>query len=156
MDTSKLKELGKPAKESYRDTVLKLTEKVFHITTFKYKSGLMFDKLEEIVKEEVEHYGEFECSKENLGKKIIAVHDVDNKIASLLVGAMPAYRTTVMEKFCNRISKLIYETGMKEEIVEIMFSTILKEMKIRFGNKKSGYVFKGKEGNRDEGVIKKQ
>lgn len=154
MDTRKYQELGKPVKESYKQTVNRLTEQVYHFSTFKYSKGFVFDELEKIIKETIEDGDSFTCSKENIGKKIIAVHDVENKITSLLVGAYPEYRTTVMEKYSQRISRLIYETGMKEEIVEIMFAVLIKEMKRRFGMRNSGYVYKGLESQREEGIIK--
>ena len=51
---------------------------------------------------------------------------------------------------------MIYETGFKKEIVEILFATIIKEMKNRFSVKGSGYSYTGIEGVIDEGIIKKR
>ena len=50
---------------------------------------------------------------------------------------------------------MIYTTGMKEEITDIIFAIILKEMKLRFSVKDNGYVYTGAEGIREEGIIGK-
>jgi hypothetical protein len=161
MDINKYRELGFPRKETHREKVIKLTEQVFHIVVKKYK-GLnydhdnVFDTIEAIIKEELEYKDVFICSQENMSKKIMAVHDMDVAAHSLFIGPFPQYRRTVLEKLAEKITAIIYETGMKEEIVNIMFACILKEMKSRFGHKKSGYIYTGVEGNREEGVIKKK
>ena len=49
---------------------------------------------------------------------------------------------------------MMYETGMKTEVIEILFATVIKEMKNRFDKKDSGYTFTGVEGVRDEGIVR--
>ena len=146
---------GKPPQEYLKDTILRLTENVYKTITIKYDEKKdVFDVLEGIIKRIVEHDGSFDCSHFSLGEKIFAVHDVENPVTNLLIGPYSEYRDTVLEKMSNRISSLIYELGMKEEIIHILFSILLKEMKNRFSKKKSGYVFVGVEGIREEGLIK--
>ena len=122
--------------------------------TRKFSQGIVFDIFEGIIKQQVESEGIFECSQVNISEKIIAVHDVDDQVTSLLVGPYYEYRNTVLEKFSHGLSALIYESGKKEEIITIMFAILLKEMKNRFSERNSGYVYSGVEGLREEGVIK--
>ena len=132
-----------------------MTEQVFGYLTRKYGDDTVFDTFENIIKEQVKYNKQFDCSRENIGKKILLVHDVKRQeVLSLLIGPYAPYRNTVLERFCNRISTMMYETGMKTEVIEILFATIIKEMKNRFSAKDSGYTFTGVEGVRDEGVIK--
>lgn len=150
-----LDDQGKPPKESYKDAVFRLTEQVYSLITRKYGDSSVFDILEYIIQINIEVDGIFECSQYNLTKKILAVHDVEeNPITNLLIGPYLQYRDSILEKFSNRVSSLIYEMGMKNEIIDIMFAILIKEMKRRFGNKKSGYIFTGVEGIKDEGIIK--
>ena len=121
--------------------------------TYKYSRGFVFDILQEIIKDHVKEQGLFECSQSNISIKILSVNDVDH-VMTLFIGPYREYRNTVLETFSNRMSALIYETGMKEEIISIMFAILLKEMKIRFSKRNSGYVFVGVEGEREEGVIR--
>lgn len=160
MNKSKYLNLGKPVQETYRDAVLRLTNQVESEITRKYKGRdhddkTAYDCFEKIIKEHITHYDEFNCSRKFITEKILAVHDVSgNQVLSLFIGPYPVYQRTVLEKLSEKITASIYETGMKEEILHIMFSFILREMKKRFGHKKSGYVFIGIEGNREEGIIK--
>ncbi len=132
-----------------------MTGQVYGCLTRKYGDDTVFDTFENIIKEEIKYNEQFDCSKENIGKKILAVHDVKRQeVLSLMIGPYMPYRNTVLEKFCNRISTMIYETGFKKEIVEILFATVIKEMKNRFSTKGSGYSYSGIEGVMDEGVIK--
>ena len=109
------------------------------------------------IKEEIDHKGYFECSRENIGKTILAVHDVkDQEVLSLLIGPYLPYRKTVLEKFSRRISSMIYRIGMKDQVIDIIFMFLLKEMKDRFSKKRSGYIFSGVEGIREEGIIRKK
>ena len=129
--------------------------KVNRIFNIKYTQGPVFDAFEAIIKDYVESDGSFDCSRENISEKIIAVHDVDtNPTLSLLAGPYNLHSGTSLKVFCRRISTLIFEGGWKEEVISILFAILLKEMKKRFSTKKCGYKFTGIEGNRDEGIIK--
>lgn len=109
--------------------------------------------MENIIIERVKAEGQFDCSKKNIGESILAVHDVDRQeFLSLLVGPYPKYRKTSLETFSRKISTILYETGSKEEIINIVFAIILKEMKNRFGKNKK-YVYTGVDGIRDEGIV---
>ena len=130
-------------------------EKVFRTFKIKYPKGFVFDVFENIIKDEIRLSGKFDCSRNNISKKILAVHDVkENEVLSLLIGPYREYRKTSLEKFCQRISRMIYEGGWKEETIDILFAILLKEMKNRFSETKSGYIFTGVEGVREEGIIK--
>ena len=129
--------------------------KVNTIFTKKYSQGPVFDAFEKIIKNLVEADDSFDCSRENISKKILAVHDVDdNQTLSLWAGPYREYERTSLKIFCRNISTLVYTGGWKEEVISILFAILLKEMKNRFSKKKSGYIFSGVEGVRDEGVIK--
>lgn len=132
-----------------------MTGQVYGCLTRKYSHDTVFDTFERIIKEEIKHNDDFDCSRDNISKKILLVHDVKRQeVLSLMIGPYAPYRNTVLEKFCNRISTMIYETGFKTEILEILFSVVIKEMKNRFDKKGSGYSYIGVEGVRDEGIIK--
>ena len=153
MEETRYGPVGKLITEPYSEAIERLTQQVFRIFTIKYESGLVFNVIENIIKDKIESTGEFECSRENIGKEILAVHDVkEQEVLSLLIG--PYIKEPSLKKFSQKISTLIYTTGMKEEIISIMFAILLKEMKIRFSDKKSGYVYSGVEGVREEGVIR--
>lgn len=159
MDQNKYREIGLPKKQSYRESVKYLTEQVCKIIEKRYngyKHDNAFDALEQIIKDEIEANDQFDCSRENMEKKIMAVHDMDVPLFSLFVGPYPQYRRTVLEKLAEKLTAHIYRTGMKDEIIEAMFSVMIKEMKSRFGHRKSGYTFRGVEGRRNEGVIQKK
>lgn len=129
--------------------------KVNTIFNKKYSQGPVFDAFEKIVKNLVESDGNFDCSRENISKKILAVHDVDdNQTLSLWAGPYREYERTSLKIFCRNISTLVYTGGWKEEVISILFAILIKEMKNRFSKKKSGYIFTGVEGVREEGVIK--
>lgn len=148
------KENGPPLEE-YRITVNRLMGKVNAIFNAKYSQGSVFDAFEKIIKDYVEADGSFDCNRENISEKIIAVHDVDdNPTLSLWVGPYYKHERTSLKVFCRRISTLIFEGGWKEEVISILFAILLKEMKNRFDAKKSGYTVVGVEGEKDEGVIK--
>ena len=148
------KEEGPPVEE-YRLTVNRLIDKVNRIFNISYSQGPVFDTFEKIIKDYIEADGSFDCNRENISEKIIAVHDIkDNPTLSLWVGPYYIHERTSLKIFCRRISTLIFERGWKEEVISILFAILLKEMKNRFSAKKSGYIFSGVEGVTDEGVIK--
>ncbi len=129
--------------------------KVNTIFNMKYSKGPVFDAFEKIIQDYVESDESFDCSQENISQKIIAVHDVDdNQTLSLLAGPYNEHGKTSLRVFCRRISTMIFEGGFKTEVIEILFAILLKEMKNRFSAKKSGYIFSGVEGVRDEGIVK--
>lgn len=132
----------------------RLTEQVRYWLTKRYPKGFVLDAFETIIKRFVEVEGRFVCSRANIARKILAIHDTESNIVTLLIGPYNRFRGTVLETFCQRISSLMYETGLKEEIVQTMFSFILMDMKERFSNRKGDYTFKGIEGTRDEGTIR--
>ncbi|UCE67064.1 MAG: hypothetical protein JSU85_03360 [Candidatus Zixiibacteriota bacterium] len=137
-----------------REKIDKLTQKVYHCVNRKYSKGMVLDTLENIIIEYIEADGQFVCGRENITKKILAVHDVNSdNILTMLVGTYHQYRHICLETFCQKMSSLIFETGMKERIIEIMYAFILRSMKERFTKNKK-YVFVGKEESREEGVIK--
>lgn len=120
-----------------------------------YSQGSVFDTFEKIIKNYIKSDESFTCDRENISEKIIAVHDVENNpTLSLWVGPYYIHERTSLKIFCRRISTLIFEGGWKEEVLSILFAILLKEMKNRFSAKKSGYLFVGVEGVKDEGVIK--
>lgn len=146
---------GKPPVEEYRLTVNRLIGKVNRIFNAKYSQGHVFDAFEKIIKDYIKADGSFDCNRENISEKIIAVHDIkDNPTLSLWIGPYYIHEKTSLKIFCRRISTLIFEGGWKEEVISILFAILLKEMKNRFSAKKSGYLFSGVEGVKDEGVIK--
>jgi hypothetical protein len=148
---------GKINPKPYKEQVSSLTGMVYSQITKKYGDYNVLDTFEEIIKEIIDHEDKFICSSENIGNRIIVVHDVkDNPIASLLVGVYHQYRNTVLDKLSQRLSQMIYETGMKEEITEAMFLIIIKEMKKRFSDRKSGYIYSGSEGEKNSGIIKRK
>ena len=155
MEETRYGPIGKLTKETLSEAIERLTQQVYRIFTIKFKDGLVFDVIENIIKEKIETDGEFECSQENIGDKLLAVHNVkEQEVLSLLIG--PYIREPSLKKFSQKMSTLIYTTGMKEEIISIMFAILLKEMKIRFSDKKSGYVYSGVEGIREEGFIRRK
>ena len=146
---------GKPIKATESELIKRWTEKLYWLFTHKITKETVFDAFENIIKDQVKITGSFNCSRENIGKKIIAVHDIaDCHFMSLLIGPYPKYQTETLRTFCRRVSTLIYETGAKEEIISILFTILLKEMKHRFSDSKSDYVYVGVEGKREEGTIK--
>ncbi|MCK5615837.1 hypothetical protein KAR91_78965 [Candidatus Pacearchaeota archaeon] len=129
--------------------------KVNTVFNAKYSQGPVFDAFEKIIQDYVESDGSFDCNRENISEKIIAVHDVDhNPTLSLWVGPYYKHERTSLKIFCRRISTLIFEGGWKEEVISILFAILLKEMKNRFDKKKGKYSYKGVEGMKEEGVIK--
>jgi len=118
----------------------------------KYSKGYVYDTLEEIIKKHAENTP-FECSKANFEKSIFAVSDMESTL-TLFIGPYPAYRKTCLSNLCQRVSNIIYEINRKDEILEIMFAFLLKEMKLRFSKRRCGYVYEGVEGIREEGIIK--
>lgn len=132
-------------------------EKVNRIFNISYSQGDVFDTFEKIIKGYIESDESFECNRDNISEKIIAVHDIENNpTLSLWVGPYNEHSRTSLKVFCRRISTLIFEGGWKEEVISILFAILIKEMKNRFSAKKSGYLFIGIEGVKDEGIIKKK
>jgi hypothetical protein len=128
--------------------------KIFGLANRKFSRGCPLDDMEEIIIDRVKMEDSFDCSKKHISETVLAVHNVkDNEFMSLLVGPYPKYRKTSLETFSRKVSTILYETGLKEEIISIVFAIILKEMKNRFGSNKK-YVYVGVDGIREEGVIK--
>ena len=116
------KEDGPPVEE-YRVTVNRLMGKVDTIFKKKYSQGPVFDAFEKIIKNLVESDGSFDCGRDNISSKILAVHDVDdNQTLSLWAGPYREYEKTSLKIFCRNISTLVYTGGWKEEVISILFA----------------------------------
>lgn len=145
---------GKPIKELYSAKITRLVEQVHNLITRQYSNGNVLDTLESIMKERTQLDGAYECSRDSISRTIFVVHDVSGQaFMSLLIGPYLEYRTTVLATFCRKLSTLIYETGMKDEILEIMFEIILKDMRSRFGEIE-GFYFQALDGSKNDGIIK--
>ncbi len=154
MENIRYGENGQPIKVSETEIINNLMAKIFRLAKRSFSRGNPLDDMEKIIIERVKYEGHFNCSKEHISETILAVHDVDgSEFMSLLVGPYPKYRKTSLETFSRKISTILYETGLKDEIISIVFAIILKEMKNRFSANKE-YIYSGVEGIRDEGVIK--
>lgn len=145
---------GIPIPISDIEALKNIRDKVEGLINRKYSKGFVYDILEEIIKEHAET-APFECSKENFEKSIFAVGDAESTL-TLFIGPYPKYRKTCLSNLCQRVSNIIYEINRKDEILEIMFAFLLREMKLRFSKRGCGYTYSGIEGIREEGIIKKK
>jgi len=143
---------GIPTPISDIEALKNIRDRVEGLINRKYSKGFVYDTLEEIIKEQVETKP-FDCSKENFEKSIFAVSDVDGTL-TLFIGPYPKYRKTCLSNLCQRVSNIIYEINRKDDILEIMFAFLLREMKLRFSKRGCGYIYEGVEGIREEGIIK--
>lgn len=143
---------GIPTPISDSEALKNIRDRVEGLINRKYSKGFVYDTLEDIIKEHVE-IAPFDCSKENFEKSIFAVGDIDSTM-TLFIGPYPNYRKTCLSNLCQRISNIIYEINRKDDILEIMFAFLLREMKLRFSQRDCGYTYSGVEGIREEGIIK--
>ena len=138
---------------TYRQKLELLSNRVTDLVTRKWERGYLFDAIEAIIRERLEHYGEFELSRSNFNKVIFATEDLEGVMLKLIIGAYPEYRSTVVETFCLKVSNLIYEKGFKEEIIELFYTMILSEMNYRFSKDRKFRVI-GQKIPKDEAVIR--
>ncbi len=152
MSDIKYDKQGKPVPIPEVEKFRILTEQVLGIVNREYSRGSVFDAIEELIKEQVKFNEKFALTRDNFSNTVFLVHDGDNPILHLLIGPRPAYRQTVLETFCSMLSGLIYEDGFKDEVVEIVYTSVLREMLNRF-NRSTEYKVAGQIGETDEGLI---
>lgn len=124
---------GKPVKEDYSDALKRVFQQVNHLINRKYSKGKVLDAFEAIIKELVEQDGVFTNTVDNYAEKILITSEKEeDAFTSLLIAPYRTFAHTTLSTFCHKLSVLIYETGMKDEILEYLFWIVLAEMQKRF------------------------